>query len=166
MALTKDDITIRHDRRAGDDDLIVALHREGYVHEGPAFGPSFIPFVAKTVAEARLGANENHRVWFAEAGGRTVGCTAMVDRGDQGQLRWVIVLPEARGLGLGKQLVDLAMAHAETLGCREVILETTDGLDASMTIYERLGFEVRERTIAELWQGPAPLVVMAKTLRA
>lgn len=164
MALTRADITIRHDRRAGDDDLIVALHRDGYADEGAAFGPTFIPFVAQTVAEARLGENENHRVWFAEACGRTVGCTAMIDRGGHGQLRWVIVLPEARGLGLGKQLVDLAMAHAQALGCREVILETTDGLDASMTLYERLGFEVRERTIAELWQGPAPLIVMARTL--
>ena len=166
MALTRADITIRHDRREGDDDLIVALHRDGYAHEGPAFGPAFFPFVAKTVAEAQLGDNKNNRVWFAEAGRRTLGCAAMIDRGDRGQLRWVIVLPEARAFGLGKQLVTLALAHAETLGCREVFLETTDGLDASMKLYERLGFEVRERTMAELWQGPAPLVIMTKTLHA
>lgn len=30
--------------------------------------------------------------------------------------------------------------------------------------HDHLKFEMRERTIAELWQGPAPLIVMVKTL--
>lgn len=162
---TDDAVTIRSDRRPGDDALIVRLHIEGYVEEGPRFrGDDFGPYVARTVAEAGLDAPSASRVWFAERAGRAIGCAAMIDRGACGQLRWVVLVPEARGLGLGKELVTRALDYAAAQGWREVYLETTDGLDASMALYERLGFAVCTDMPTALWHGRGHHITMHKAL--
>jgi N-acetylglutamate synthase-like GNAT family acetyltransferase len=157
-------ILFRHDRRPGDDQLIVDLHRLGYAVEGDRFGPPFWEFVAETVAEAQLDRPGRSRVWFAEMDGQAVGCSALVDRGDVGQLRWVVLLPEARGTGAGRKLVDLALDHARLCGHREVFLETTDGLASSMAIYEKVGFETTDAHVERLWHGDGVHVTMTLKL--
>ena len=157
-------ITFRHDRQPGDDQLIVDLHRLGYAVEGDRFGPPFWDFVAETVSEAQLDQPGRSRVWFAEMDGLAVGCSALVDRGEVGQLRWVVLLPEARGSGAGRKLVDLALDHAHSCGHREVFLETTDGLASSMAIYEKVGFETTDAQVERLWHGDGVHVTMTLKL--
>jgi GNAT superfamily N-acetyltransferase len=157
------DIHYRHDWRAGDDALIVELHRLGYKPEGEKFGRAFCNFVGETVAEAQLDQPGRSRVWFAERDGETVGCAALIDRGEVGQLRWVVLLPAARGSGAGRKLVELAVEHARNCSHCEVFLETTEGLPASMAIYEKLGFQTSDEHIEELWHGPGVHIRM--TLR-
>lgn len=153
-------ITFRYHRRPGDDQLIVDLHRLGYTVEGDRFGEAFCVFVAETVAEARLDQPGRSRVWFAELDGKAVGCSALVDRGGVGQLRWVVLLPEARGTGAGRRLVDLALDHARDCGHEEVFLETTDGLASSMAIYEKLGFVTTDAHVEPLWYGDGLHITM------
>lgn len=157
-------ITFRHDRQPGDDQLIVDLHRLGYAVEGDRFCPPFWDFVAETVSEAQLDQPGRSRVWFAEMDGLAVGCSALVDRGEVGQLRWVVLLPEARGSGAGRKLVDLALDHAHSCGHREVFLETTDGLASSMAIYEKVGFETTDAHVERLWHGDGVHVTMTLKL--
>jgi GNAT superfamily N-acetyltransferase len=160
----KSDIHFRHDRRSGDDKLIVDLHRLGYAPEGERFGRSFWEFVGETVAEAQLDKPGRSRIWFAERDGEAVGCAALVDRGDIGQLRWVVLLPSARGSGAGRKLVELALDHARSCGHREVFLETTDGLGSSMAIYEKLGFTIADQRVRLLWHGDGKHIRMKLTL--
>ena len=157
-------IGIRSDRRPGDDALIVDLHRRGYAHEGPRFGESFCAFVGETLAEGGLDDPARGRVWFAEQDGETVGCAALVNRGERGQIRWVVLLPEARGSGLGRALVQLALDHSAAQGHRSVFLETTDGLDASKTLYEKFGFATVVEEMAPLWHGRGTYIVMERHL--
>lgn len=161
------DITIRTGLRPGDIGRIIALHGEAYIDEKTHFGLNFEAFVARTVAEFVLENKASGQVWLAERGGRLVGCTAIVDRGDRGQLRWILLSPEARGAGLGRNLIDRAMAYAnEQSHWREVFLETTEGLDASMSIYSKLGFEIVSQTQEKLWnEEPETLIIMAKKLQ-
>lgn len=153
---------IRDTRQPGDDALIVDLHRRGYAVHGDRFGPTFDSFVMETVVEAGLDDPARGRVWFAEREGTPLGCAAMVNRGERGQLRWVVVSPEARGLGLGRTLVNLAMNHAAVCGHKSVFLETTDALDASKALYDSLGFVTVNDTLAPLWHGEGRLVVMER----
>ena len=138
------DFTIRSVRQGGDSQLVADLHVRGYAEYGDRFANQhFVDHVGASVEEAGLDApGTRSRVWFIERDGEAIGCTAMIDRGTEGQLRWVILLPEARGHGLGRKLVELALDHARASGWRSVYLETTDGLDASMALYRKLGFEV------------------------
>ncbi len=165
-----DDIIIRTGLRPGDIGRIMTLHGEGYAAELGAFGLSFEAFVGRTLAEFVLDNGARGRVFLAEKNGALVGCAAMVDRGGhlgkRGQLRWVIVAPKARGTGLGKKLIRAAMDYAQERGWNEVFLETTHGLDASMDIYRKLGFEIVSEESHHLWGDEAQTVLlMAKKLK-
>lgn len=162
--MQRGDLIFRCDRRPGDDELIVQLHRLGYAPDGERFGAAFCAFVAQTVAEARLDDPRNGRVWFVEQNGEAYGCAAMIARGDRGQLRWVVLRPELRGLGTGRRLFELALDDARQRGFREVYLETTDGLDASMAIYEQAGFRTVSDKIDDLWHGKGRHIVMTLDL--
>jgi GNAT superfamily N-acetyltransferase len=159
------DARLRSEWRSGDADLIVDLHRRGYAGEGRSFADPFPDYVGETVREAGLDRQGHDScVWFAERGCETVGCAAMIDRGTRGQLRWVVLLPEARGLGLGKALFRAAMNHAAAQGWPEVFLETTDGLHASMQLYLANGFTVTRNEPADLWGIPGHHIVMTRRL--
>lgn len=157
-------ILIRHDLRPGDLGRIIALHGECY-DALPGFGIAFEAFVARTLAEYILDAGGNGRLWLAEKDGRLVGCTAIVLRdGGLGQLRWVLVDPSARGAGLGRDLVQRALAYCRENDCSRVFLETTDGLPESQTLYETLGFDVVSDSPEDLWDGVRPLIRMELVL--
>jgi GNAT superfamily N-acetyltransferase len=146
---TSDDIFVRNELRAGDLGRIIALHGECYAAL-PGFGLTFEAYVARTVAE-----------YILDSGSRGRGCTAIVLRDEnRGQLRWVLVDQSARGLGLGKRLVNNALQFCRENGCKEVFLETTDGLPESQALYIALGFEIVSNRTEELWDGIRPLIRM------
>ena len=158
------DIVIRHDLRPGDLGRVVTLHGECY-DALPGFGLTFEAFVARTVAEYVLDAGAHGRMWLAERNGQLLGCTAIVLRDNaRGQLRWVLVDPAARGIGLGKELVHRALAFCRDQGCETVFLETTDGLPESQALYEALGFQTVSDSPEELWDGVRPLILMELAL--
>lgn len=50
------------------------------------------------------------------------------------------LLPEARGLGLGKLLIEKALAYAREAGYHQVYLETMPELGKAVRVYEKFGF--------------------------
>lgn len=48
--------------------------------------------------------------------------------------------PEARGLGLGGELIRRCITHAREAGYRSIYLETLPELGKAVTVYERFGF--------------------------
>jgi putative acetyltransferase len=50
------------------------------------------------------------------------------------------LLPEARGLGLGKLLIEKALAFAREAGYQQVYLETMPELKKAVSVYEKFGF--------------------------
>ena len=69
-----------------------------------------------------------------------------------------------RGLGLGGKLLDAAMKHAEAQDWSSVYLETTDGLEASMALYRKLGFEMEIAEDRPLWHGGGRFLQMRRSL--
>ncbi|MFM2336873.1 MAG: hypothetical protein RL115_66 [Bacteroidota bacterium] len=51
------------------------------------------------------------------------------------------LLPAARGIGLGTQLIELCLQQAKQFGFSEVYLETMNELKAALKVYQRLGFQ-------------------------
>jgi amino-acid N-acetyltransferase len=76
--------------------------------------------------------------------GRVVGAAALERYGDAGLLRSVVMAPDRRGTGLGRQVVAAAEALARAEGIRELYLltETAPGW------FAHLGFELVERSVA------------------
>ena len=76
----------------------------------------------------------------------------------------MLVDPSARGIGLGRQLVETAISFGIESGCHRLYLETTDGLPESQALYEKLGFELVSSEPQVLWEDERPLIRMQKRL--
>ncbi len=87
-------------------------------------------------------------LWIAELEGRRAGCIA-IQHGDEGaQLRWFFVDEDARGQGIGRQLLETALAFCRDAGHTQVMLWTMSDLVAARRLYERAGFRLVAETEA------------------
>ncbi len=59
---------------------------------------------------------------------------------DTCELVKMYLVPEARGLGLGKLLIEKAMEFARTAGYKKIYLETMPELRQAVRVYEKFGF--------------------------
>lgn len=75
-------------------------------------------------------------------GGRALGCVALADMGDYGEVKSFFVDPEARGRGVGRVLMARLEAEARAGGITELALETGDKLAAAQRLYSAIGFEI------------------------
>ena len=57
------------------------------------------------------------------------------------KLRKMYLVPRARGLGLGRRMLERAVAHARGLGCHTIILETVSSMEDAVRLYTRAGFQ-------------------------
>ena len=60
---------------------------------------------------------------------------------DTCELVKMYLTPEARGLGLGRKLIEANLAFAEKAGFKNVYLETMPELKPALKAYQKLGFE-------------------------
>ncbi len=81
--------------------------------------------------------------FVARDNGVPVGCVALCDRRDYGELKRLFVRPSARGTGAGRALMAQAERHARTLGHRVIRLETGPRLAAGVALYRLLGYKER-----------------------
>jgi ribosomal protein S18 acetylase RimI-like enzyme len=63
---------------------------------------------------------------------------------DDATLDELYVVPERRGGGLGRALLDAAMEHARARGAAHIDLNTSEDDTAALRLYERSGFTNRE----------------------
>lgn len=144
-------ISLRTDLRPGDLGRVVALHGEVYAREY-GFDYTFEAYVAGPLAEFALRAGSRERLWLAERAGRLVGCIAIVAAApESAQLRWYLVDPCARGLGLGRTLLRAAIAFCCDSGYRSIILWTVGALQAAAHLYLAEGFRKVEEVPGCRW---------------
>jgi ribosomal protein S18 acetylase RimI-like enzyme len=81
-------------------------------------------------------------VLFARAGDSILGtCALMQVEPGVYELTKMAVAPAARGLGIGRKLIERAIAEFQSLGARELFLETNTKLAPAIRLYESVGFE-------------------------
>ena len=66
-------------------------------------------------------------------------------------MRWYLVAPSARGLGLGKRLLQEALTFSSNSGYEYVFLWTVRALTAAAKLYRAAGFRKVEEKPAFLW---------------
>ena len=107
---------------------------------------------------ARIGADfverfdpEREACWIAERSGANVGCAFLVRaRDDEGgavvegaaQLRMLLVEPSARGLGIGRRLVEECERFARARSYRRIVLWTNSILVAARALYAERGYRL------------------------
>lgn len=108
------------------------------------------PVLDAAAARARfeaLTARDEHRIHVAELDGAIVGTYAVVFVGglahtarDSAVVEDVVVAPGQRGLGIGRLMMDHAMAQCAERDCYKLALSSHLRRDEAHRFYENLGF--------------------------
>jgi DNA-binding MarR family transcriptional regulator/GNAT superfamily N-acetyltransferase len=86
---------------------------------------------------------KRERCWIAELDGERVGSVFVVRKTDQvAKLRLLVIDPKARGLGLGRRLVEECLRFAKSAGYSSMTLWTQSILTAARSIYQQAGFKL------------------------
>ena len=74
--------------------------------------------------------------------GMAVGCVAVRSMATQGfcEMKRLYILPEGRGLGLGKKLVNAIIEVATRLGYDWILLDTAPSMTEAIALYQSMGF--------------------------
>jgi DNA-binding MarR family transcriptional regulator/N-acetylglutamate synthase-like GNAT family acetyltransferase len=150
--------------RAGDFGWIASRHGALYTEEY-GWNEQFEAFVAEILAGfIKSHDAKRERCWIAEVEGVPAGSVTLVrDTDKAAKLRLLFVEPEARGLGVGRRLVEECVRFARAAGYRRITLWTQSILLAARAIYVRAGFQkVRaephrsfgKKLVGEYWELP------------
>ena len=136
---------ILRDPQPGDMGWII--HRQGALYaQEYGWSTEFEALVAEIIVKYMRDYDPaSDRCWIAEKDGKVVGSVFLVRHdATTAKLRLLYVEPSARGLGIGRRLVEECMRHARLQGYTRMVLWTNAGLDAARHIYEKAGFALIE----------------------
>ncbi len=143
---------IRYSIEPGDIGYLTSLHGTLYSEEY-GYDQTFEAYVAGGLAGFVQSFDPNEdRIWLAEVDGEIIGSIAIVGHSEEdAQLRWFLVHPDHRGLGLGKELMEEALKFCRDCRYRRVFLWTTSELLESSHLYKRFGFRKVEEKTHRIW---------------
>jgi len=122
-------------------------HRQGLIYaQDYGWDETYEVLVAEIlVAFVRNFDPKWERSWIAEREGEVVGSVFVVRKSPEvAKLRLLYVEPSARGLGIGRRLVDECIAFARAKGYETLTLWTNDILGSARRIYQAAGFTLAE----------------------
>jgi GNAT superfamily N-acetyltransferase len=152
--------------RAGDMGWVVERHAVIYGEEYH-WDFSFEALVAEIVVTFIRNFDPSRECcWIAEIDGEPVGSVFLVRETDnQARLRLLLVDPKARGLGIGRRLIEECVRFARQKGYRNITLWTHSILTAARHLYEDAGFrrvsaehysKFGQQLVGEIWDLALP----------
>jgi putative acetyltransferase len=135
-------VTIRTIQPA-DNQVLAVIIRNALAEFG-ANKPGTVYYDATTDALYELFKKQGSIYYVASANDQLIGGAGIYPSPglppDTCELVKMYLLPEARGKGVGKMLIEKALQFASDTGYRKVYIETMPELRKAMTIYEKFGF--------------------------
>lgn len=146
---------------------IVSMHASYYA-DLVGFGAAFEVKVASELAPFIARLNHPHNaIWWAAING-TIAASIAIDGQPAPQkpaiLHWFIVDPKLQGRGVGRELLNSAMAFCDGHEFPQVELSTFAGLDAARGLYEQAGFTLIHEQSGASWGQPVTEQVFRRAL--
>jgi len=127
------------------DNPHLALIVRNTLAEFGAANPGTVYFDPTTDALYELFQTPKAAYFVAESNGKILGGGGIYPTDglpdDTCELVKMYLLPEARGIGLGRSLIDRCLKTAQEKGFLQVYLETLEELHLALKIYAKFGFE-------------------------
>jgi GNAT superfamily N-acetyltransferase len=145
------DFTVRSDFKPGDLGRIIHLHG---ILSAREFGLdlTFEADVAGQLAEFARSRGDGDWVWIAERDGNFVGFMAVVSLSPRdAQLRWFLIDPSTRGVGLEEWLFAEAIAFCERCGYECLFYGALNGGKESDRLYQTYGFAKVQEHSRQRW---------------
>src|SRR4051812_33062475 len=119
--------------QAGDEDAFRLLNEE-WIERYFAMEPKD----REVLRNPRVILDKGGAILIAEAGGKAVGCCALLPMRLAGDLELakMAVTPRWQGRGLGKKLIAAAVDEARGMGASRLVLETNSKLAPALALYE------------------------------
>ncbi len=146
-------------------DMGWVVHRHGVLYaQEYGYDEQFEALVAEIAAKfIQHFDSKRERCWMVEKDGEIVGSVFLVKKSKTvAKLRLLLVEPSARGLGIGKRLVDECIRFARQVGYKKLVLWTQSELPAARHVYEQAGFRLveekphrswgRDDLVSEIWE--------------
>lgn len=133
-----------HDLRPGDAGWVLDRHGALYARD-EGYDSTFEALVAEILADFLRHRDATcERAWIAQAGDTRMGCVFVVRGAVPGtaKLRLFLIDPAARGQGLGKRMLALAMDWARARGYAAMELWTHESHRAACALYEKAGWRM------------------------
>ncbi|MEX0338967.1 MAG: GNAT family N-acetyltransferase [Arenibacterium sp.] len=126
-----------------DTDWLSAAHGRLYA-EAEGFDETFQPLVAGILADFVAGHDASCEAgWIAEQNGQRLGSIFCVRHSaDTAKLRLFLLMPDARGQGLGKRLLQTCMGFARRSGYTRMSLWTHESHRAACALYRAAGWQL------------------------
>ena len=140
--ISMSDISIRIALQPGDIGYVVYMHGALYGMEYN-YGIQFETYVAKGLCEFYETFDpQRSRVWVCEHNNKIIGFLLLMDRKEAAQLRYFLVDPDYRGIGLGSKLLNRYMDFLRECRYKASYLWTTHELTTAASLYKRFGFQL------------------------
>ena len=128
-----------------EDNPVLARIIKDTLKEFGANHPGTVYYDETTDALYELFRKERSHYFVAEKGGSILGGGGIFPTDglpeDTCELVKMYLLPEARGTGLGRSIIEQCLERAREYGYKQVYLETMPELRQALNIYARFGFE-------------------------
>ena len=130
------------------DNLELARIVKGTLAEFGANHPNTVYFDPSTDHLFEVFQKERSSYFIAELDGRMVGGAGLYPTEglpeDTCELVKMYLIPEARGLGLGRSLIEKNITKARELGYSQIYLESMPELKQALRMYEKFGWKYLE----------------------
>jgi ribosomal protein S18 acetylase RimI-like enzyme len=145
-----DDVRLR-DARPGDRAAVAALTLQAYGEYAAKMEPAAWAGLEGAVRAALASDDPAVQRIVAERDGEIVGSVMLYPPAASAygelagaaawpELRLLAVAPSARGLGIGRALVDECVRRARAAGAPALVLHTSKSMEVAIGMYERMGF--------------------------
>lgn len=135
------EITFRHELQPGDVGYLIYLHGDLYARD-TGYNLEFEQYVCGTFQEfLRTYSPSKDRVFMALHQDRIIGAVAILGHSKTtAQLRWFLLDPAFRGMGLGKKLLQDALRFCKEKQYEKIYLLTTSLQTTAIELYKKAGF--------------------------